>query len=283
MTSNPAATPPDPVATAPDPVATTPQQVVALLRSRPWASQEWARDLVSEFPDRLHGVLAHWGLEVRHVHLAGAGLPVLEVERRSGPVGPRGPSDAPTGCGLQATGSFVVKFGGGGADVAQQARILAAADGHGYVRLVAHDEERDAMLLEKLGPMLPQTVPDPLAQTDVLGGLLLQAWEVPLDVGRPFAPSQKARSLLEIFEGALAADATLPCATGHAVVLDRARTLACRTRRAAGATCRTGPGEGSGLGASRTRDDGHPSGQPRLRRGRRGMAEDGAAHAAVTR
>lgn len=224
VTSNPAATPPDPVATAPDPVATTPQQVVALLRSRPWASQEWARDLVSEFPDRLHGVLAHWGLEVRHVHLAGAGLPVLEVERRSGPVGPRGPSDAPTGCGLQATGSFVVKFGGGGADVAQQARILAAADGHGYVRLVAHDEERDAMLLEKLGPMLPQTVPDPLAQTDVLGGLLLQAWEVPLDVGRPFAPSQKARSLLAILDGALAAGA--PGSVLHAEVLGRARMLA---------------------------------------------------------
>ncbi|MGP4977027.1 aminoglycoside phosphotransferase family protein [Brachybacterium tyrofermentans] len=228
----------------------TPEQVVALLSARPWAGQSWARDLVAAFPGRLHGVLAHWDLEIRHVHLAGAGLPVLEVERRTGPVGPRGSSGTPASRGLQASGSFVVKFGGGGADVAQQARILAAADGRGYVRLVAHDGERDAMLLEKLGPMLPQAVPDPVAQTDVLGDLLLQAWEVPLAVGRPFAPSQKARSLLAIIDGALeahesgpqAADesgprashesvsrmaaASGPQAADEVVVLARARVLA---------------------------------------------------------
>ncbi|MGP5288993.1 aminoglycoside phosphotransferase family protein [Brachybacterium tyrofermentans] len=223
----------------PEPVAirehvVTPEQVVALLRARPWAGQSWARDLVAAFPDRLDGVLVHWDLVIRHVHLAGAGLPVLEVVRRTGPVGPRGSFRAPAGRSPGGADSFVVKFGGAGADVAQQARILAAADGRGYVRLVAHDGERDAMLLEKLGPMLPQAVPDPVAQTDVLGDLLLQAWEVPLAVGRPVAPSQKARSLLAILDGARAADesgpgaddASGPRAADEAVVLERARGLA---------------------------------------------------------
>lgn len=219
----------------------TPEQVVALLHARPWAEQPWARDLVASFPERLRGVLTQWGLEIRHVHLAGAGLPVLEVVRRPEPVGPDEQPDGREGqwagghVGRWADGcagrGVVVKFGGGGADVAQHARVLDAADGHGYVRLLAHDAENDAMLLEQLGPMLPQAVPGPVAQTDVLGDLLLQAWEVPLAVGLPFIPSQKARSLLAIIEGALAADgleadASSPRAQEHAVVLARARTLA---------------------------------------------------------
>ncbi|WP_193104881.1 aminoglycoside phosphotransferase family protein [Brachybacterium sp. FME24] len=216
----------------------TPEQVVALLHARPWAAQPWAHDLVAAFPERLRGVLTHWGLELRQVHLAGAGLPVLEAERRPGPAGPQ---DRPEGRespegDAQAGRGVVVKFGGGGADVAQQARILDAADGHGYVRLLAYDPRHDALLLERLGPILPQTVPDPVAQTDVLGDLLLKAWEVPLAVGIPFTPQHKARSLLAIIDSALAADgldsplqAHNPadiCADTHADVLARARTLA---------------------------------------------------------
>jgi streptomycin 6-kinase len=184
-------------------------EVVALVRTRPWADEPWARDLVDGFPLRLREVLTSWRLDIVRAHLQGAGLPVLEVVRRPG----------------TADGSprpAVLKFGDTGSDIVQQARILAAAAGVGYVRLLDQDVARGAVLLERLGPMLWQTTPDPAAQTDVLGDLLLQAWELPLQVGEPFAPDQKARSLLALVDGGLADDAL----TVHRPVLERARTLA---------------------------------------------------------
>nr|WP_281065100.1 aminoglycoside phosphotransferase family protein [Brachybacterium sacelli] len=138
---------------------------------------------------------------------AGAGLPVLEVLQ--GGAGGR-------------SRRAVLKLDGAGAGVDQQARILEAAEGHGYVRLLDHDPARGAMLLERLGPTLAETTPDPVAQTDVLAGLLEQAWELPLEVGASFAPDQKARSLLELVEAAPDQVAS----SRHGAVLSRARELA---------------------------------------------------------
>ena len=101
-----------------------PEEVIALVRERPCAGEPWARELVETFPDRLDAVLARWDLTVVRAFTEGAELPVLEVRGRS-------------------SGAAVLKLGGHGSDHAQQVRVLRAADGRGYVRVLDHSEEQD--------------------------------------------------------------------------------------------------------------------------------------------
>jgi streptomycin 6-kinase len=61
-----------------------------------------------------------------------------------------------------------------------QNRLLAAADGRGYVRLLRSAPDVRAMLLEGLGPRL-ETIGDPGFRLDVLWRLLPVAWQVPVD------------------------------------------------------------------------------------------------------
>jgi len=162
-----------------------PDEVTALVRARTWADLPWARELVEAFPERLREVLARWELTVVRAYTDGAELPVLEVHGRT-------------------SGPAVLKLGGHGSDHAQQVRVLRAADGRGYVRVLAEAEDLDAVLLERLGPTLWTTVADPVEQTLALVDLLPVTWELPHSVGAPFAPSQKARSLLALVDDALA-------------------------------------------------------------------------------
>ena len=60
-----------------------------------------------------------------------------------------------------------------------QARALAAADGNGYVRLLAYDSERHAALLEALGPSLHDSGLSPSAQLSILGRLVRRGWRTP--------------------------------------------------------------------------------------------------------
>lgn len=185
-----------------------PDEVTAVVLARPWADRHWARDLVEAFPERLRVVLARWELTVVRAFIEGAELPVLEVH---GPV----------------VGPAVLKLGGHGSDHSQQVRILRAADGNGYVRVLAHAEDLDAVLLERLGPTLWRTIPDPVEQALALADLLPATWELPSAVGAPFTPDQKATSLLALVDGALGGD----CAAGgpddrHRPVLEAARSLA---------------------------------------------------------
>src|SRR5450759_2551407 len=57
----------------------------------------------------------------------------------------------------------------------RQIRTLAAARGRGYVRLLAHDEENYALLLEALGSPLNHLGLSPEAQIDTLCDMLPQA------------------------------------------------------------------------------------------------------------
>lgn len=179
-----------------------PEEVLALVRARPWAGEPWARDLVESFPDRLRAALARWDLSIVRAFTEGAELPVLEVRVRD-------------------DGAAVLKLGGHGTDHAQQVRVLRAADGRGYVRVLDHDEELGATLLEHLGPPLHAESPSPEAEVDVLAGLLPLTWDLPSTVCHPSSPSQKARSLLALVDRALEADEGR-----HSTVLDAARRLA---------------------------------------------------------
>jgi streptomycin 6-kinase len=64
-----------------------------------------------------------------------------------------------------------------------RARQLAAAQGRGYVRVLAYDVERNALLLERLGPAL-RSRGLPVEQTlDVLVATLEEAWQVEPEPG----------------------------------------------------------------------------------------------------
>lgn len=66
-------------------------------------------------------------------------------------------------------------------DLADEAAALGRARGRGHVLLHAHDPERNALLLERLGPSLEQTALSAEEKLDVLADTLRQAWTVPLD------------------------------------------------------------------------------------------------------
>src|SRR5699024_12562759 len=90
----------------------------------------------------------------------------------------------------------MLTFDGAGSDRQQQLRVLLAADGSGYVRVLEHDAVLGVVLLERLGPTLSRELRVTVSQGDVIAGLLEQAWQLPLQVGLPFAPDEKAVSLL---------------------------------------------------------------------------------------
>ncbi|MET9023250.1 aminoglycoside phosphotransferase family protein [Actinopolymorpha sp. NPDC004070] len=80
-------------------------------------------------------------------------------------------------------------------DFAGQVRTIVDADGHGYVRVLAHDVDRHAMLMEALGQSLEDTDVPPEDKIVTLCTTLRQAWQVP----RPPGPSvDPALGLIEL-------------------------------------------------------------------------------------
>ncbi|GAA1428932.1 hypothetical protein GCM10009616_09850 [Microlunatus lacustris] len=77
-----------------------------------------------------------------------------------------------------------------------QAATLRRAAGRGYARLLAHDLEQNALLLEALGPSLQQSSLDPADQLRLLADTLAQAWQAPTE--HPEPPLDKAGSLAEL-------------------------------------------------------------------------------------
>ena len=98
--------------------------------------------------------------------------------------------------------------------VPREIATLVRADGRGYVRVLAHDAARAAMLLEPLGTSLPASGLDPEAQLEVVAALLPEAWRVPLPADRTdAAPFDKAAALRE-FVGDLSARLAEPIPPG---------------------------------------------------------------------
>ena len=79
---------------------------------------------------------------------------------------------------------------------ADEARTLAAAAGHGYAVLHAHDPARRALLLEALGPPLEVRRIEPERKLAILADTLREAWRVPLDTAPPPAPGADKASTL---------------------------------------------------------------------------------------
>jgi streptomycin 6-kinase len=113
-----------------------------------------------------------------------------------------------------------------------EARLLRAADGRGYVVLHDHDPVRDALLLESLGSSLERTPMPAEDKLDLAVDTLRDAWRVsPDDVpgidDDPAAPAGAAKAL-GLRELVLEADARFPGACDPAVL---ERALACVENR----------------------------------------------------
>ena len=110
---------------------------------------------------------------------------------------------------------------------AGEVRVLLAAEGRGYARLLQHDEGRHAMLQERLGPSLRESglpVPD---RVEILCATLRGAWETPPPPGLQTG-SEKAR-WLSGFIAATWEETNRPCSRR---VVERAQAFA-EARRAA--------------------------------------------------
>lgn len=87
----------------------------------------------------------------------------------------------------------------GEAPFAWEARTLEAARGRGYVRLLARDVARHALLLEALGPPMSRLALTPQQAIGLLCQILREAWQVPVPAGATAAPREdKARQLARL-------------------------------------------------------------------------------------
>lgn len=120
------------------------------------AGDRWLADL----PDVLAALRQQWSITVVEPLTGGTAAYVARVHTADG-------------------GDAVLKVGLPGEYFDTEARTLAAASGHGYARLLAHDRDRNAVLLESLGTSLQDLDPPPEQAIDVLCAVLRQAWQVP--------------------------------------------------------------------------------------------------------
>lgn len=133
----------------------------------------------------------------------------------------------------EATGAdaepFIIKLGTPGTAAGRdEAGVLRIAGGKGYVALIRHDEQRQAMLLEKLGDRLDALELPYRQQIDIMCATLLQAWmPVPQHATYPTGADKAnslAETMLRMWYGA-----SQPCARN---VLDTA-LMYCKDRAAA--------------------------------------------------
>src|SRR4051794_15596477 len=113
-------------------------------------------------------------------------------------------------------------------DFRDEIGTLQRAQGRGYVRLLAHDSGRGAMLLEALGPSIDRTGLTPEEQLTTLCHLLTQAWDVPRPRTGPMAVAMDKAISLAALVARLWERLDEPCSTQA-----RAQALRFAERRAA--------------------------------------------------
>lgn len=152
------------------------EQAIAEARRRLGISDRDVSSSVEHFAAVVRPVCADWGLTAECWLDGGVGMPTLAVSSLDGTSG-------------------VLKISQPGAlDAA--VRVMRAAAGRGYVRVLAWDARCGALLTERLGRELWMEAPTLVEQAQVVVPLLRDAWRVPLDCGSPFGG--KASGLLGI-------------------------------------------------------------------------------------
>ena len=90
----------------------------------------------------------------------------------------------------------VLKIAIPGLQITRRLEVIAQAQGRGYVRLLAYDVARRAMLLEALGPSLAELALPPERTIAILCEMLRQAWDVPGPIDRSVAPEDEKAAQL---------------------------------------------------------------------------------------
>jgi streptomycin 6-kinase len=106
-------------------------------------------------------------------------------------------ANARTACGQDVVLKMVIP----GIDPAhREIRTLRAAMGRGYANLIRADDDRNIMLIERLGPQLQELGLPPDRQIEIICATLHDAW-LPLLDGPPFVTAtEKAVELARIIE-----------------------------------------------------------------------------------
>lgn len=163
---------------------------------------------LDELPSVVESLVREWSLTIGSTLRGGHAALVAEARLPDGTVG-------------------VLKVGVPGTrrDLSFEATALRIADGDGCARLLRHDLDRGALLLEQLGAAMYDVVPDPATRHDMMGDVAARLWrpvspEVDLPTG-----ADKAREYSDLLPR-LWEETGRPCS--EATVED---TLACMERR----------------------------------------------------
>jgi streptomycin 6-kinase len=147
-------------------------------------------------PDVRSKALALGGEGARWLQRLGAVVEQLEREWQIdvGPALAGGSDSFVAGATTRDGERAVFKLALPGPGTPHQIEALLRAGGHGYVRLLRHDADRQAMLQERLGPALAGLGLPVATQLEIICGALSSAWQVPPDPGFT-SGAAKARSL----------------------------------------------------------------------------------------
>lgn len=96
-------------------------------------------------------------------------------------------------------------------DFVSQVRTISAAEGRGYVGLLACDIERRAILLEALGPSMDHLELPPERMIEALCQALRQAWQVPWPTDLTVLPAQEKTRVLSELVSRLWEELGRPC------------------------------------------------------------------------
>lgn len=119
----------------------------------------------------------------------------------------------------------VLKISVPGVGFDREVRTLQAADGRGYVRVLAADPDRDAALLEPLGVALDRSGLPPERQLAVLAELFPQAWAVPSDDAAPIDKAAELADFVSDFPPSPLVDEARRCAERRSAAYDPARCV----------------------------------------------------------
>ncbi len=155
-----------------------PDKVQATAAAQGSAGRAW----LANVGDIVAGLAAEWNLTLGLQRPGGTASVVVEVTTRDG---------------LEA----VLKVAVPGLDPTNAAyRVLCAASGRGYVRVLRGDIAREAMLLERLGAQLAEHDLSANTKIETICASLLRAW-APLPSGESFMTGvEKAEKLMRLIE-----------------------------------------------------------------------------------
>jgi streptomycin 6-kinase len=186
-----------------------PVQVPGLVRQRVMHLGQRGERWFAELPDVIAHLEHAWSITVGQALAGGTGSYVARARRAEG-------------------GDTILKIAIPEVGFADELRVLASAQGHGYVRLLAYDREREAMLLEALGPPMSPLAMLPEQKIALLCQMLRQAWQAPRPAGLVVTPADEKAGQLARMVGRVWEELGHPCS--ERVVT---QALRCAERRAA--------------------------------------------------